>query len=71
MSVIVVRLGPVRMSKRVRVGIVWCSSLPIRKEVLPQVQMESTKSWGAISPKREIARGVVVDKTVGKTEPLW
>ena len=51
------RFGPERRSVRVMDGIVGCSSVPMRRDVLLHLLTDATKSLGSISPRKSLESG--------------
>ena len=69
-SVMVSRPGPDRRSVSVIEGMVGCSSVPMRRDVLLHLHTDETKSSGRISPRRSLESGGEAERMWGYTRPL-
>ena len=69
-SVMDSRSGPERRSVRVMDGIVGCSSVPMRRDVLLHLLTDVTNSTGTISPRKSFESGDDAEMMWGYTRPL-
>ena len=56
---------PERRSERVMDGIVGCSSVPMRRDVLLHIHTDVTKSSGRISPRKSLESGDEAERMWG------
>ena len=62
--------GPVKRSLSVIVGMIGCSSHPMRRVILPHSHTDERKSIGRMSPKERLERGALAEAIAGYTIPL-
>ena len=67
---IVSSFGPVKRSLSVIVGMIGCSSHPMRRVILPHSHTDQRKSKGRMTPKGRMKRRALAEAIEGYTIPL-